>query len=61
MIVVLLFVLFVLSFISLQTQADVDMQYNWWGDPSGPAPIGTGNPVNEHVDPDPWLEEPILV
>ena len=21
-------------------------QYNWWGDPSGPYPIGNGNPIN---------------
>jgi parallel beta-helix repeat protein len=30
---------------------------NWWGDPSGPAPYGSGDAVNATVDPDPWLTE----
>ena len=39
----------------------VDAIYNWWGDDSGPYhpitnPGGSGNPVSNDVDFDPWLE-----
>jgi len=38
-----------------------DAIYNWWGDASGPYhpitnPSGSGNPVSDGVDFDPWLE-----
>ncbi|UCD22175.1 MAG: hypothetical protein JSW22_00610 [Chloroflexota bacterium] len=38
-----------------------DATYNWWGDASGPFhptgnPGGSGNPVSDGVDFDPWLE-----
>lgn len=38
----------------------VDATQNWWGNPSGPYhaslnPGGTGSPVSDHVDFDPWL------
>jgi len=38
-----------------------DATYNWWGDASGPFhptdnPGGSGNPVSDNVDFEPWLE-----
>ena len=37
----------------------IDAEYNWWGDPSGPGGVGpgTGDPVSDYVDYDPWLTE----
>jgi len=39
----------------------VDMTRNWWGDPSGPYPLGTGNPINEYVDASNPLSAPVNV
>ncbi|NMX21537.1 hypothetical protein C5S30_03710 [ANME-1 cluster archaeon GoMg4] len=35
----------------------LDATNNWWGDPSGPGPVGpgTGDNVSDNVDYDPWL------
>ena len=35
----------------------VDATYNWWGDPTGPGPVGPGNgaQVSENVIYEPWL------
>ncbi len=35
----------------------LDAKYNWWGDCSGPGPVGpgTGDSVSANVDYDPWL------
>jgi len=36
----------------------LDAENNWWGDPSGPAPTGTGDEVIGDVDYDPWATAP---
>ena len=53
---------------SQRTTSDVDAEYNWWGDVSGPwdpsddtatgglyNPDGTGNKVSDYVDYEPWI------
>jgi len=41
----------------------VDASENWWGDVSGPShssnPGGEGDRITDHVEYDPWLEEPV--
>ena len=39
----------------------IDAENNWWGDPSGPAGYGpgTGDPVSDYVDYDPWLADSV--
>jgi len=43
----------------------VDAENNWWGDDSGPNhwitnPTGTGNPVTDNVDFDPWIKKAVV-
>ena len=42
---------------SVTTSSDVDAEYNWWGDCSGPGPVGpgSGDSVSANVLFDPWL------
>ena len=42
--------------------AIIDAKYNWWGVANGPSGEGSGDgdAVSEHVDFDPWLEEPYV-
>ena len=37
----------------------LDAEHNWWGDPSGPGPVGpgTGGKVSDNVEFDPWLPD----
>lgn len=39
----------------------IDATNNWWGDPSGPGGFGpgTGDPVTDYVDFDPWLVDSV--
>ena len=41
----------------------VNAEKNWWGDSSGPSGVGpgSGDPVSDNVDFDPWLTAPITV
>jgi parallel beta-helix repeat protein len=39
----------------------INAENNWWGDPSGPSGFGpgTGDPVSDYVDFDPWLTDSV--
>lgn len=39
----------------------LNAEYNWWGDPNGPGPVGpgAGDEVSLNVDYDPWVGKPV--
>jgi len=41
---------------NLSSYPNIDARYNWWGDATGPAPTGAGDPVSSKVDYSPWAQ-----
>ncbi len=39
----------------------IDMRSNWWGASDGPYPYGSGNPVNEYINAENPLQDPVNV